>query len=295
MHTCKACGKKFKTRQSLGGHMSSAHGQGQAEGEAVATPAEEEMVDKPEKPRQPSGDDSGVMEDIRTLLGQEYTPQQIKEQFGYARRTVDQVAAEYIRPEGKAETDKDAVLPAIYKIGEVLNLEALLRRYTDGTHEDEIELRGMMKFRAAMLMVMDLVNIQKGAAEADAKRLEPILKLMKETREEQDAAAARARESSVEIAERAAYDTASQLSQVIVQNNARITDSISQIRQAMGGKEESPLGRILNSMQDMQRMMQMFGVTMPGQVPGAQGGAAQPWQPPPIVRRSKQTEGEEDV
>jgi len=47
-----------------------------------------------------------------------------------------------------------------------------------------------MKFRAAMLMVMDLVNIQKGSAEADAKRMEPILRLMKETREEQDAAAA---------------------------------------------------------------------------------------------------------
>jgi len=163
-----------------------------------------------------------------------------------------------------------------------------------GTPEEELELRAIMKFRAAMLMVMDLVNVQKGSAEADAKRMEPILRLMKETREEQDAAAQRAKASSEEIADRAAYETAGQLSQVITQNNARITDSINQIRQAMGGKEENPLGQVLNSMQSMQQMMQMFGVSMPG-MPGAQGGAppAAQWQPPPITHRKRDEIGGE--
>jgi len=168
-----------------------------------------------------------------------------------------------------------------------------------GTPEEELELRAIMKFRAAMLMVMDLVNIQKGSAEADAKRMEPVLKLMKETREEQDAAAQRAKESNREIADRAAYETATQLSQVITQNNARITDSINQIRQAMGGKEDNPLGQILNTMQSMQQMMQMFGISMPGMMPGtASGGgpSAQPWQPPPITRRKRnESQGGEDV
>ena len=97
----------------------------------------------------------------------------------------------------------------------------------------------------------------------------------------------------MEIADRAAYETATQLSQVISQNNTRITDSISQIRQAMGGKEENPLGNVLNSIQSMQQMMQMFGVSMPG-IPGAQGGGppADQWQPPSITHRKRnETEG----
>ena len=174
--------------------------------------------------------------------------------------------------------------------------EEVLRQYMGGTPDGEIELRAIMKFRAAMLMVMDLVNVQKGTAEADAKRMEPILRLMKETREEQDAAAHRAKESNVEIADKAAYETAAQLAEVITQNNAKITESINQIRQAMGGKEENPLGQVLNSMQSMQQMMQMFGITMPGMagMPGqAAGGApAQQWQPPAITHRKRnETEG----
>ena len=177
---------------------------------------------------------------------------------------------------------------------EIMSPEAVLRQYMGGgTPEEQLELRAIMKFRAAMLMVMDLVNVQKGSAEADAKRMEPILRLMKETREEQDAAAQRAKASSEEIADRAAYETAGQLSQVISQNNTRITDSINQIRQAMGGKEENPLGQVLNSIQSLQQMMGMFGISMPG-MPGAQGGGppADQWQPPSITHRKRnETEG----
>ena len=130
---------------------------------------------------------------------------------------------------------------------------------------------------------------------AASSRLVPILSLMKENREEQDAAARRAKESSIEIAERTAYETAGQLSQVITQNNAKITDSINQIRQAMGGKEENPLGQVLNSMQSLQQMMGMFGVSVPG-MQGAQGGAppTEQWQPPAITHRKRnETEGGE--
>ena len=203
--------------------------------------------------------------------------------------------------DSEAEEDKEKAngqFPMIRKMGggmEMIAPEAVLKQYMGGTPEGELELRAIMKFRAAMLMVMDLVNIQKGSAEADAKRMEPILRLMKETREEQDAAAHRAKESNVEIADRAAYETATQLSQVIAQNNAKITDSINQIRQAMGGKEENPLGQVLNSIQSMQQMMGMFGISMPG-MPGAQGGATPEtqWQPPAITHRKREeTQGGE--
>jgi len=248
-------------------------------------------------------EEASKAEQIRTYLKRGFTIKQLTSQFGFSETTIRQEIAKLVRPEGEAIDDKtkqqDNIWPVVRKMGggmEVISPEAVLRQYMGGgTPEEQLELRAIMKFRAAMLMVMDLVNVQKGTAEADAKRMEPILRLMKETREEQDAAAQRAKASSEEIADRAAYETAGQLSQVISQNNAKITDSINQIRQAMGGKDENPLGQVLNSIQSMQQMMGMFGISMPG-MPGAQGGATPEtqWQPPAITHRKRnETEGGE--
>jgi len=96
--------------------------------------------------------------------------------------------------EAKEKEKLNGQFPVVRKMGggmEAIAPEAVLNQYMGGsTPEEQLELRAIMKFRAAMLMVMDLVDIQKSSAEADAKRLMPILALMKETREEQDAAAA---------------------------------------------------------------------------------------------------------
>ena len=209
---------------------------------------------------------------------------------------------EIIREELKRAREEDKEdegrFPMVRKWGggvETVAPEAVLRQYMGGTPEEELELRAIMKFRAAMLMVMDLVNIQKGDAEADARRMIPILSLMKETRESQDAAAQRAKASNEEIAEQAAYETANQLSQVISQNNTRITESINQIRQAMGGKEDdNPLAQVLNSIQSMQQMMQMFGIAMPG-MPGQAPGPVQETQAPPIKRHKLEESEEKNV
>jgi len=242
-------------------------------------------------------------EQIQRHLKQGFTLRQLTDKLGFKETTVRQEMVKLIAPEGEKVVEEAAVndgIPMTRKVGsgmEVLNPEAVLRRYTDGSIEDEIELRGMMKLRAAMLMVMDLVSIQKEAAEADARRIRPVLDLMKEAREEQDAAAQRARASNLEIADKAAYETAGQLSQVISQNNARITDSIDQIRRAMGGKEENPLGQLLNTMQSMQQFMGMFGISMPG-MPGQAPGGSPPveqWQPPPTTRHKRNESGEKDV
>lgn len=287
MFECKLCQKKFKSARALGGHMSSAHPKGQ-----IVVPSQSGNPE-PDQAAETDQGDEGIGVEIRTYLGQGYNFEELTRQFGFSPRSVRREMEKFVRP----ASEQDNHLPVTYKQSEILNPEAVLRRYTDGSYEDEIELRGMMKLRAAMLMVMDLVNIQKGEADADARRVEPILKMMKEGREEMDAAARRAKDSSVEIADKAAYETASQLSQVIAQNNVKITDSMNQIRQAMGGKEENPLGQILNSMQSLQQMMGMFGISMPG-MPGQQGGAppVEPWQPPPITHRKRnEPQGGEDV
>jgi hypothetical protein len=303
--TCSVCGKKFKTMQALGGHVGRAHPQNKAEkmpenNNPEPVEAEEVVEAVPEEPSQTQPSDNGpsVMENIRNLRRQGYSARQVKEEFGYARSTVDQVFAEFIEPEGKGEDDdREERLPVTTKGTEIITPEAIMQRLANGSQDWHLRLEGMMLLRAAQRMNRDDIEMTRMQAEADATRIRPILDLMKETRLEQDAAAQRARESNMEIAERTAYETAGQLSQVITQNNARITDSINQIRQAMGGKEENPLGQILNSIQSMQQMMQMFGVSMPG-MPGAQGGGppADQWQPPPITRRKRnEPQGGEDV
>jgi len=305
MIKCKICGRDFKSPQALGGHMRGGHHE--------ETQKDSTHPDNPEDPNNTAEtieesdgetalvtEEASKAEQIRTYLKQGFTIKQLTDRFGFSETTIRQEIAKVVQPEGEAIDDKakqqDNVWPVVRKMGggmEIMSPEVVLRQYMGGgTPEEQLELRAIMKFRAAMLMVMDLVNVQKGSAEADAKRMEPVLRLMKETREEQDAAAQRAKASSEEIADRAAYETAGQLSQVISQNNAKITDSINQIRQAMGGKEENPLGQVLNSIQSLQQMMGMFGISMPGMT-GTQGGApADQWQPPAITRRKRnETEG----
>jgi hypothetical protein len=195
-------------------------------------------------------------------------------------------------PEGEEKASNE--FPVIRKMGggmEMIAPEAVLKQYMGGTPEGEVELRAIMKFRAAMLMVMDLVNIQKGSAEADAKRMEPVLRLMKETREEQDAAAARAKASSEDIADRAAQATASQLFGAVSQNNAQVTGTLDQIKQMVGGQSNDPFTKIVSMMQSMQQMSQMFGMPLPGMMAGgppAAGlpGTQPPAEPPPIERHS---------
>ena len=196
--------------------------------------------------------------------------------------------------EDEAEVKTSGEFPIIRKMGggmEMIAPEAVLKQYMGGTPEGEVELKAIMKFRAAMLMVMDLVNIQKGSAEADAKRMEPVLRLMKETREEQDAAAARAKASSEDIADRAAQATASQLFGAVSQNNAQVTGTLDQIKQMVGGQSNDPFTKIVSMMQSMQQMSQMFGMPFPGMMPGGPPAAGSPGtqppaEPPPIERHS---------
>lgn len=120
-----------------------------------------------------------------------------------------------IREEMEKAKEGNHFLPMVRKVGqgvEVVNPEVVLQQYLlqDGPY-GECMLKGMMLLRAAQLMVMDDVNIMKGQAEAHAKLMEPILKLVQETREEQDAAAERARASSLEAAAEAAKETVGQV------------------------------------------------------------------------------------
>ncbi|RAL68858.1 hypothetical protein C1G87_1628 [Dehalococcoides mccartyi] len=207
------------------------------------------------------------------------------------------------RATDEEEAKTSSEFPIIRKMGggmEMIAPEAVLKHYMGGTPEGEVELRAIMKFRAAMLMVMDLVNIQKGSAEADAKRMEPILRLMKETREEQDAAASRAKASTEEIAERTAQATAGQLFGAISQNNGQVNSTLAQIKQMVGGQSNDPFSQVVSMLQSMQQMSQMFGMPLPGMMPGTapaggQPGGQAPSDPPPIEKHTAKEWEERNV
>jgi len=202
MFTCKLCGRKFKTSQALAGHVSGAHSQNQTE-------------KPPEDGNYETGgaevEEPGVGEEIRDYIRQGYNFEQLTNVLGFNPRSVRREMARVVPPALEEEERQDSSLPVTVKQTEVISPEAVLRRYMDGSYEDELELRGMMKLRASMLMVMELANIQKTMAEAEARRLEPLLRVLKESREELDAAAARARASSFEMAQEAAEGAVSRV------------------------------------------------------------------------------------
>jgi hypothetical protein len=94
-----------------------------------------------------------------------------------------------------------------------------------------------------------------------------------------------------EIAERTAQATAGQLFGAISQNNGQVNSALAQIKQMVGGQSNDPFSQVVSMLQSMQQMSQMFGMPLPGMMPGApQGGGLTggqpPSDPPPIEKHT---------
>jgi len=276
MFRCNVCGKKFKSKDALGGHVSSAHPQKKAEDVSGSAKAEETIImavseGTPQaQPTPPSENDPGVMERIRILFRQKYTPKQIKEQFGYAPRTVDQVALEFIKPEGLSEEEEQdkAGLPILLKDGkgEILSPEAVYYKLvtSDGT-EGERDFKALMKWAAAIEMVQRMTQIRKAEAEALAEMAKPVLEMMSKSREELDAAVARAKESSMAIAEAAAAGAAARATM-------RIDERFNELKQQKPdiATVQDPMKGIMARTMEM-LMNRLTGVVVGGEVPPTPG------------------------
>lgn len=156
---------------------------------------------------------------IRRLHAMGFTNPQIIE-LGFSRSNVYKVLP--VHPKGRSNEKQDNTqLPAVIKAGggqEVITPEGIMRHYLlqDG-EQGEWMLKGLMLYRAAQLAVLTDVEIMKGQADAQAKMLKPLLDMMIEARKEQDAAAERARASSLDIASEAAQRTAQSIAGYIDQ------------------------------------------------------------------------------
>jgi len=279
MFTCQKCGKKFKDKNSLGGHVSSAHGRNRGEGEGMEAPAQAVTVTEPkiedpptsqESQPEPSDEDPGVMDRIRQLMRQDYTPKQIKEKFDYSPRTVDQVATEFIKPEGESDEGAHAEngeFPLVTRGTEVYSPEGILKRLSNGNADWALRLEGMMLLRAAQRMNRDDIEMSKMQAEAYAAMIKPTLDLMEKNRDAQDAAAARARESNIEIAHAAAFDVAQGV-------QGAFSSEMQALKAALPGKpdEMNPMAKMIFSA-IQPHMGQLLGQAfsgLTGHRPGAQ-------------------------
>lgn len=226
MFTCKQCSRKFKSSAALGGHVSSAHAQnGNGAKPASDTPspvvaeATAQAVKELPTPAVPAipaipavspESETGIMDTIRQYKGRGWSAGQVKA-LGYKRQTVDQVFLEGVVPEGnpnEGEQSENDEFPLVTRGTEIITPEGIMRRLADGSDDWALRYEGMMLLRAAQRMNRDDIEMSKMQSEAYAAMIKPTLELMEKNREAQDAAAARARESSIEIAERAAFATA---------------------------------------------------------------------------------------
>ena len=282
MFECKTCGRKFKTMQELGGHVSGAHpkpgepsgpvGEGESSPAVVATEsAEKPPADSPPAVGQPdaqangvkqaaasapgekppdargpnekpppapaaggnadvagqpaaaktpapepgqessSDEEAGVAEQIRQYREEGMTFKQLVNDLGFKASTVRDVISKEVIAQNKAEAEKASLLPLVIKNGkgEMIAPEAVIWQMAveEGVN-GERDFKALMKWAAAIEMVHRMTEIRKTEAEALAATARPVLEMMEKSREELDAAVARAKESSMAIAEAAAAGAA---------------------------------------------------------------------------------------
>ena len=262
--------------------MSSAHPQSPPEAVVHSENVNPVPEDDEDEVSAAEAEDESEASEIRQRIARGYNYEQLTKQFGYDPRSVRRQMDKVIPPAAEGEP----TAPVVYKQTEVLNPEVMLRRYLNGSYEDELEFRGMMKLRASILLVSELANIQKTMAEAEAKRLEPLLKVLREGREELDAAAARARGQSFEMAQEAAEGAVGRVLAYIDQKLPKPPPP---------RDTEDVLTRMLGKMTDM--MMHTFESQMNPQQVGTKGPEGweyhgPPSQPQPAPAQSAQTQGQ---
>lgn len=221
------------------------------------------MVSEKDEDKDPEAEDT-QRERIEVLLDEGYTPVQIEKEWGYPHSTVQLAAKKRLAAKG-IKASAVAKLPSVLKAGggqEVISPEAILQGYLleDGD-AGAFMLKGMMLLRAAQMMVLTDVEIMKGQADAQAKAIKPVLDIMEQNRRDMDAAAQRARESGMDMAEAAAAGAA-----------ARATMHIDQkFDQMMQNKAD--IATVPDPMKGlMARTMEMMMNRMTGQMFGGQVG-----------------------
>jgi len=188
---------------TLGVEQPAATGNAESAGQAAA---EKTPATQPDQ-ESPPDEEPSIAEQIRQYRSEGVTFNQLVNELGFKASTVRDVIAKELVAENKSEVDKASKLPLVIKNGkgEMIAPEAVIWQMAveEGVN-GERDFKALMKWAAAIEMVHRMTEIRKSEAEALAATARPVLEMMEKSREELDAAVARAKESSMAIAETAA-------------------------------------------------------------------------------------------
>jgi hypothetical protein len=147
MFICEVCGRKFKTQQAFGGHISSAHPKNRPKAESAE---QVEIGENAQRDQTGEGsqtaviEEPGACEEIRRLAQKGYTFKVLTERFGFHPRTVRQEMEKVVPPEGNGnETGESASVPVTVKGTEVVTPEFIMNKLADGSDEWNLRLGGM--------------------------------------------------------------------------------------------------------------------------------------------------------
>jgi hypothetical protein len=217
-------------------------------------------------------------EQIRNYAKQGLGFEELTTKLGFKPSTVRQELAKIIVEQ---KTAKPQTLPVVIKDGkgEMIAPEAVYQQLVanDGIG-GEMDFRALMKWAAAIEMVQRMTQIRKGEAEAFAETVKPMLEMMEKSRQELDAAAARARESTMAIAEAAAAGAAARATM-------RIDERFNELKQ-----QRPDIATVQDPMKGlMARTMEMMMNRMQSLLFGGQGGQVPPT--PGLVDKRVQQQG----
>jgi hypothetical protein len=219
---------------------------------------------------------SSEKEKILRLRALGYDQEEMVRLFGLKKATVYTYLP--VHPKGKEDKDDkeskadSTRFPLVLKDGkgEVLSPEAVYRQLVESDGIDgERDFKALMKWAACIELVQRMTRVKKDDAEALAGVARPVLDMMEKSRQELDAAAARARESTMEVAEAAAAGAAARATMRIDERFNELRQQkadIATVQDPMKGLMARTMEMMMNRMQSM-----LFGGGGVGQVPPTPG------------------------
>jgi hypothetical protein len=248
---------------------------GQTSAEKTSAPQQAQEAEPDEEP--------GIADQIRRYRSEGMTFNQLVNDLGFKPSTVRDVIAKELVAKNKGEAEKVSTLPLVIKNGkgEMIAPEAVIWQMAveEGVN-GERDFKALMKWAAAIEMVHRMTEIRKSEAEALAATARPVLEMMEKSREELDAAVARAKESSMAIAEAAAAGAAARATMHI---DGRINE-LKEVR-----KEKADIATVQDPItgliaRTLETMMNRFT----GMAFGGNAGGSAPSNPGLVDRRRQQ-------
>lgn len=201
---------------------------------------------------------------VKALHELGFSRKQLMQDFNFSRSLVyDVLPVKADRKESKPNNDE--TLPTVLKGSEVITPEGIMQHLVDGSRDWELRLEGMYLLRAAQRMVMDDVQIMREMAKAEADAMKPVLQVMKEAREELDAAAERAKGSVIEVAR----ETAALVAEHFDERLSRLEDKKRDIAE-VAHPLEGVMARTIETLMG-QLMSRLLGTAQEGQAQLAAG------------------------